>query len=161
MKWTLSFKFKNDCVLFCQYRNTKSENQILHHLKAGIRVIYFLSLSSMSNCKYMLIESIKNEIIEFLRPINPEKVILFGSFAYGTPDADSDIDLYVVTRDNVIPQNFEENLLVKKRVYKALDKFRKKYAADIIVHTLPVHQKFIAMGSSFSKEIMQKGVVLI
>lgn len=109
----------------------------------------------------MLIESIKNEIIEFLRPIDPEKVILFGSFAYGTPDADSDIDLYVVTRDNVIPQNFEENLLVKKRVYKALDKFRKKYAADIIVHTLPVHQKFIAMGSSFSKEIMQKGVVLI
>lgn len=114
-----------------------------------------------SNCKSMLAESVKNEIIEFLRPIDPEKVILFGSFAYGTPDADSDIDLYVVTRDNVIPQNFEENLLVKKRVYKALDKFRKKYAADIIVHTLPVHQKFIAMGSSFSKEIMQNGVVLI
>jgi hypothetical protein len=47
LKWTLSFKFKDDCVLFCQFRNTKSENQILHHLKAGIRVIYFLSLSSI------------------------------------------------------------------------------------------------------------------
>ena len=109
----------------------------------------------------MLAESIKNEIIEFLRPIDPEKVILFGSFAYGIPNADSDIDLYIVTKEKVIPQNFEENFQVKKRVYRALSKFRKKYAADIIVHTLPVHQKFIALGSSFSKEIMQKGVVLI
>ncbi len=109
----------------------------------------------------MLAESIKNEIVEFLHPIDPEKVILFGSFAYGTPNADSDIDLYVVTKEDVIPQNFEENFQVKKRVYQALSKFRKKYASDIIVHTLPVHHKFIALGSSFSKEIMQKGISLI
>ncbi len=109
----------------------------------------------------MLAESIKNEIIEFLRPIDPEKVILFGSFAYGIPNIDSDIDLYIVTKENIIPQNFEENFQVKKRVYRALDKFRKKYAADIIVHTLPVHHKFLALGSSFSKEIMQKGIILI
>lgn len=109
----------------------------------------------------MISESIKNEIIEFLRPIDPEKVILFGSFAYGTPNADSDIDLYIVTKENIIPQTFEENFQIKKRVYQALSKFRKKYASDIIVHTIPVHQKFIALGSSFSKEIMQKGIILI
>ena len=50
----------------------------------------------------MLSEIVKNEIIEFLRPIDPERVILFGSYAYGTPDADSDIDLYIVTKENVI-----------------------------------------------------------
>jgi len=44
---------------------------------------------------------------------------------------------------------------------KKLAQFRKKYASDILVHTLPVHQKFIELGSSFSKEIMQKGVILI
>ncbi|MDP3432446.1 MAG: nucleotidyltransferase domain-containing protein, partial [Bacteroidota bacterium] len=82
----------------------------------------------------MLSEIVKNEIIEFLRPIDPEKVILFGSYAYGTPDADSDIDLYIVTKENIIPETFEENLQIKKRVYQALDKFRKKYASDIIVH---------------------------
>ena len=109
----------------------------------------------------MLSDIVKNEIIEFLRPIDPEKVILFGSYAYGVPDADSDIDLYIVTKENIIPETFEENLQIKKRVYQALEKFRKKYASDIIVHTMPVHQKFIELGSSFSKEIMQKGIILI
>ncbi len=109
----------------------------------------------------MLPESIKNEIIEFLRPLDPAKVIVFGSYAYGTPTADSDIDLYIVTKENIIPKTFEENLLIKKQVYQALSLFRKKYASDILVHTLPVHQRFIELGSSFSKEIMQKGIALI
>jgi predicted nucleotidyltransferase len=93
--------------------------------------------------------------------IDPAKVILFGSYAYGTPNADSDIDLYIVTKEDFIPADYEENLQIKKRVYLALSKFRKKYASDILVHTLPVHQKFIELGSSFSKEIMQRGINLI
>ncbi len=109
----------------------------------------------------MLSEILKSEIIEFLRPIDPARVILFGSYAYGTPTADSDIDLYIVTKENIIPKTFEENLQIKKRVYQALSPFRKKYASDILVHTLPVHQKFIELGSSFSKEITQKGIILI
>ena len=109
----------------------------------------------------MLPDSIQHEIINYLRPIEPEKVILFGSYAYGTPNADSDIDLYIVTKENYIPGTFNENLQIKKRVYRALSKFRKKYASDILVHTIPVHRKFVEMGSSFSKEIMQKGIVLI
>ena len=109
----------------------------------------------------MLSESLQNEIIENLRTLNPAKVILFGSYAYGTPDQDSDIDLYIVTKEDFIPTTFEENLQIKKRVYLALSKFRKKYASDILVHTLPVHEKFIELGSSFSKEIMQKGIILM
>lgn len=109
----------------------------------------------------MLPEVIKNEIIESLQVIDPETVILFGSYAYGTPNKDSDIDLYVVTKEDFIPENFEQNLQIKKKVYMALSNFRKKYASDIIVHTLPVHEKFIELGSSFSKEITQKGIVLI
>lgn len=109
----------------------------------------------------MLSDSIQHEIISYLRHIDPEKVILFGSYAHGTPNADSDIDLYIVTKENFVPANFKENLQIKKRVYMALSKFRKKYASDILVHTIPVHHKFIELGSSFSREIMQKGIVLI
>ena len=109
----------------------------------------------------MLPESIKQEIISSLHPLYPEKVILFGSYAYGKPTIDSDIDLYIVTKDNFIPESFEENLKIKKSVYKALDLFRKKYASDLLIHTLPVHKKFIEKGSSFSKEIMQQGIALI
>ncbi len=109
----------------------------------------------------MLTEQLQKEIIENLRPLNPKRVILFGSYAYGSPNSDSDIDLYIVTNENFIPANFEENLQIKKKVYLALSKFRKKYASDILVHTMPVHQKFVELGSSFSKEIMQKGIILI
>lgn len=109
----------------------------------------------------MLAESLKNEILENLRPIDPFKVILFGSYAYGIPNEDSDIDLYIVTKENFVPVSFEENLRIKMEVYKALANFRKKYASDIMVHTLPVHQRFIELGSSFSREIMQQGINLI
>jgi uncharacterized protein len=109
----------------------------------------------------ILPDTVKKEILEPLRDIDPERVILFGSYAYGMPDKDSDIDLYVVTKENFVPETFEENLRVRKRVYMALSDFRKKYASDIIVHTLPVHKKFIELGGSFSKEIMQKGIVLV
>jgi len=109
----------------------------------------------------MLSESLKNELINYLKPVDPAKVILFGSYAYGNPGTDSDIDLYIVTKENYIPETFEENMLIKKRVYLALSQFRKDYASDIIVHTLPVHERFVKMGSSFAREIMQKGIVLI
>jgi uncharacterized protein len=114
-----------------------------------------------SKFKNMLTEQVQKEIIENLLPLNPKRVILFGSYAYGSPNSDSDIDLYIVTKENFIPANFEENLQIKKKVYMALSKFRKNYASDILVHTIPVHQKFIELGSSFSKEIMQKGIILI
>ena len=62
------------------------------------------------------IEELKYEIIERLEPLNLDKVILFGSYAYGTPDEDSDIDLYVVTKDEYIPQSFRENSNLYLRV---------------------------------------------
>jgi len=37
------------------------------------------------------IEGLKREILERLRPLNPELVILFGSYAHGNPTEDSGI----------------------------------------------------------------------
>ena len=50
------------------------------------------------------------QIIEKLKPLNPHKVILFGSYAYGTITKHSDIDLLVVTNDDVMPKNFQESM---------------------------------------------------
>lgn len=41
------------------------------------------------------IEKVKYEIVERLKPLNPDKIILFGSYAYGTPNESSDIDLFL------------------------------------------------------------------
>jgi len=45
------------------------------------------------------IDEIKSEIIERLKPLEPNKIILFGSYAYGIPNEDSDIDLFLLKDD--------------------------------------------------------------
>lgn len=42
------------------------------------------------------IDVLKDEIIERLKPLDPDKIILFGSYAYGNPTEESDIDLFLV-----------------------------------------------------------------
>jgi len=46
------------------------------------------------------IEKIKNDIVECLTPLDPDKIILFGSYAYGRPTEESDIDLLLL-KDNI------------------------------------------------------------
>ncbi len=60
------------------------------------------------------IESIKDEIIEKLRPLSPDKVILFGSYAYGTPNENSDIDLFLV-KDNTKDKHYEAKAMMQLR----------------------------------------------
>jgi predicted nucleotidyltransferase len=43
------------------------------------------------------IEIVKDEIVKRLKSLQPEKIILFGSYAYGNPDENSDIDLCVIS----------------------------------------------------------------
>jgi predicted nucleotidyltransferase len=109
----------------------------------------------------MLQQDIKQKIIEKLSAnVNLYKVILFGSFAYGNPGKDSDIDLIVVTDDETMPRNYEENISHYLKVSSALRDIKKNIPMDLIVHTKSMYSKFIELGSLFSKEILKKGEIL-
>jgi len=45
------------------------------------------------------IELLKQEIVKRLKPLSPEKIILFGSYAYGTPTEDSDLDIMIIEKN--------------------------------------------------------------
>jgi predicted nucleotidyltransferase len=45
------------------------------------------------------IEKLKPQIIEPLKSLEPEKIILFGSYAYGTPNEENHIDLFLLKDD--------------------------------------------------------------
>lgn len=107
------------------------------------------------------IEKIKLDIVEKLKPLNPYQIILFGSYAYGTPTKDSDIDLYIVTKDDFTPQSFKENSQIFLDYSNKIRSLQNIIPIDIITHTKKMHEKFIALNSSFSREIIQKGVRLI
>ena len=83
-----------------------------------------------------------NDIINKLKKINSEKVILFGSHAYGTASDESDIDLIVVTSDEFYPKNYRERIDVQLRVSRALSEITKKIPIDLIVYTKPMYNKF-------------------
>src|SRR5713101_1731518 len=80
----------------------------------------------------------------------PEKIILFGSFAYGTPHADSDVDILVV-----MPAANEINQSVR-----ILEHSEHPFPLDLIVRT-PENLKWrLAEGDWFLREIVSKGKML-
>jgi len=105
-------------------------------------------------------DNLKNQLIERLKPLNPEKVILFGSYAYGEPSKDSDIDLIVVTDDDIMPGSFDEKMEIYLKVSNALTDIQRNIPIDLIVHTKPMHRRFIELNSMFYREIAEKGIVL-
>jgi predicted nucleotidyltransferase len=81
---------------------------------------------------------------------NPEKILLFGSFAYGTPDEESDVDLLVV-----MPASNEINQSI--RIKRAFDPV---FPFDLIVISPARLRRRLAEKWSFWQEITTKGIVL-
>ncbi len=106
----------------------------------------------------------KNKIIILLQkalfPLGINKAILFGSYAKGNETELSDIDLLVVTNDNFIPQSFSEKMELKLKIASALKSLRKHSDIDLIVHTKPMHDKFIQQNSLFKNEIINTGQII-
>ena len=108
-----------------------------------------------------LSEELRDRISEVLKPLHPEKVILFGSYAWGQPTEDSDIDLYVVTHDDVLPATWREKRDIVRAVSNRILDLRTEYAIDLLVHTKPMHRRFVEIDSSFARRIMREGVRLL
>jgi predicted nucleotidyltransferase len=85
----------------------------------------------------------------------PQKVILFGSYAYGTPNHDSDVDLLVVmpVRGDVVRKAAEIRLSI-------WDAGLMPHSMDLLVRTPSQVRRRLAMGDSFMREILEKGKVL-
>jgi len=99
-------------------------------------------------------------LVNRLRRLDVTKVILFGSYAYGTPTEASDIDLMVILNSDFYPTTYKEKSDLYLRAAKVTRDIRQQISVDMIVHTNTMHQQFIKMNSLFAQEIMQKGKTL-
>ena len=80
----------------------------------------------------------------------PDKIILFGSYAYGKPHNESDVDLLVIMRTkNAIDQSI--------RIKTA---FKRLFSLDLIVRTPWQIERGLKDNNWFLREIMEKGKVL-
>lgn len=84
--------------------------------------------------------------------LHPEKIILFGSYAYGTPTSDSDVDLLVVmpSQEAEIERYLRVSRLLRPR----------PFAVDILVKTPQELAHSLEHGDFFIAEIVSQGRVL-
>ena len=110
----------------------------------------------------MLKPDVKQEIIDCLsKPPKPLRVILFGSYAYGMPHEDSDIDLLVILDKDGKSNNYKALIQNRQEISRRLQSLKKKYPVDLIVYTKEEWEELKAIGTSFIREIEENGVFLI
>jgi predicted nucleotidyltransferase len=85
--------------------------------------------------------------------LQPEKIILFGSYAYGNPTSDSDVDLLIIKDGD------------NKQTYKdaSLTLYPREFPVDIIAKTPKEVEEAMKGGkdnSFFVREIINKGKIL-
>ena len=96
-------------------------------------------------------DDIKQIGLKIGKKFKPQKVILFGSRAWGKPHKDSDIDLCVIKKTGD-PRG------EKKEINRLF--FPRQYPMDILVWTPEYVDKRVAIGDFFAKKIIDKGLIL-
>lgn len=96
-----------------------------------------------------LLADMTHRIVE---AFHPEKVILFGSYAYGTPHLYSDVDLLIVMDS---AERMPQRALRISRVAKV-----DFLPLDVLVYTPEELKHRQELGDFFVKEILERGKVL-
>jgi predicted nucleotidyltransferase len=88
---------------------------------------------------------------EIAREFRPEKIVLFGSYAYGSPTEDSDVDpLVIMPFDR---RKGRKSLEIRERIGA-------DFPLDLIVRTPQFIAQRMKWGDCFTREILTKGRVL-
>lgn len=96
------------------------------------------------------LQDITDKIVEEFKP---EKIILFGSYAWGKPGRDSDIDLFVVKES-------KKQSLDRERELRQLLFGNNFPPMDILVYTPKELKNRLDLEDFFIKDILNKGKML-
>jgi len=103
------------------------------------------------------IEKLKPLIVKRLLPLKPDKIILFGSFAYGVPNENSDIDIFLV-KEGINAKNATKFELEAAKKLIDLQLKYKTNGIDIISAS-PIELEN-REDYFIKEELLKKGVVL-
>jgi uncharacterized protein len=94
---------------------------------------------------------ITDVVAQIVEHFHPQQVLLFGSYASGTPAPDSDVDLLVVMKTPL--RHVEQAVEIRKAVDFP-------FPVDLLVRTPQHLAERVALGDVFLREVLTKGVVL-
>jgi predicted nucleotidyltransferase len=85
--------------------------------------------------------------------LKPEKIILFGSYAYGNPTPDSDVDLLIIMKTRARP--------IDRYVTASNVLYPREFPVDIVVKTpREIQAEFKKKSNFFMREVLAKGKVI-
>jgi predicted nucleotidyltransferase len=85
---------------------------------------------------------------------NAKKIYVFGSYAWGSPTEESDLDVLVISDEF-------KDLSLGKRIAKATDiLFELEFPVDLVVETSEEFNKFEKVKGSLEYQVENKGVLL-
>jgi len=99
------------------------------------------------------LEIIKQGVLD---TVPAEAIYLFGSYAYGTPREDSDLDIFVVIPDSVEERPLDVGADILCKLY---ENRRPKAPVDIVVNPASLFHRR-KEGPTLQRTIAQKGVML-
>lgn len=97
-------------------------------------------------------EKISEIISKIALGYNPDKIILFGSYAIGNPDENSDLDLFVI-KNSELPRP-QRIVQVRKMLYGAM------IPIDLVVYTPSEIEEAKENKYSFVNEVLKTGKIL-
>jgi len=97
------------------------------------------------------LDKIVSRLVDTYRP---EKIILFGSYAYGKPNADSDLDLLIIKKSS---ERFIDRWVNVRRI---VSDPKRSISFEPIVLTPDEVKERLAIGDQFIKEIITRGEIL-
>jgi uncharacterized protein len=104
----------------------------------------------------MVNNSIILELVERIKEFDPEKIILFGSYANGNPTEDSDVDLLVVKENEPALRNLR--IAIRSKLFDIY--YNNKFELDLFVDNEEHINYRKNIGDMFYEELLTKGKVL-
>ena len=95
-------------------------------------------------------QAIKKWCEKVAREFQPEKIILFGSYAHGQPNKDSDVDMLVIMRLERGKRDVRQAAVIRERVQAS-------FPMDVIVRSPQQIEKRLAQGDSFIIDVLRQG----
>lgn len=96
-------------------------------------------------------EKLNGVIDKIAKEFQPEKIILFGSYAWGRPTENSDVDLFIV-------KDTDNTRETSRKISRAI--FPRPFPLDVIVYTPEQVEKRKAINDFFISDILNKGKVI-
>ena len=110
-----------------------------------------IRVPNVNERKRIPMQAIRAVVRQIAEKFQPEKIILFGSYAHGEPRPESDVDLLVIMDTPL------RNRVQAAQIARAIEYH---FGLDLLVRTPQQLAERLALGDFFLQEVVEKGQVL-